>query len=175
MIRANVGISRKFSQDFNSSGFSLNLEAEILATVDDPETLVERIKELYDLAEEALDRKVSEAREIETFANRDSEVQSGVRNNGRIRNQRPDDPDITPSRNGHHEEPRPNGDQATNKQVQFLTSLAKRQKLSGIKLEEFIEEVIGRNSSPYDLSKKEAGRVIDALNPEGAPAGRSRR
>lgn len=56
-----------------------------------------------------------------------------------------------------------------------MTTLAKRKRLSGAKLEDFIEEAIGRRCSPYALSKKEAGQVIEALNPEGAADNRPRR
>ena len=37
MIKANVGLSRKLSANFNSTGFSLNLEGEILATLVKPD------------------------------------------------------------------------------------------------------------------------------------------
>ena len=56
MLKVNVGLSRKVTRDFNSTGFSLNLEGEICGTLDDPETLIERIKEYYDLADERLHR-----------------------------------------------------------------------------------------------------------------------
>lgn len=170
MLRANVGVSRKISENFNSSGFSLNLEAEILATVDDPEAVIERIKELYDLAEEALDRKVSEARELDAFARRDAGPEPDHGQHGRVNGRRHADEE-PPTHNGSHG----GGEPATNKQVQFLQNLAKRQKLFGPKLEAFIEEVLGKACSPYDLTKKEAGAVIDALNPESADAKKSRR
>ncbi len=47
MLKANVGLSRKLSKDYNSTGFSLNLEGEVNATLDDPEAVIERIRELY--------------------------------------------------------------------------------------------------------------------------------
>jgi len=172
MIRANVGVSRKMSKDYNSTGFSLNLDAEIQATLDDPEAVVERIKELYDLAEEALDRQISESQEDGGFAHRDNGYPTHAHA-------------ATSSSNGHdHGNGNGNGngngksanaEPASNKQVQFLTTLGKRRKLFAAKLEEFIEQTIGRRCSPYDLTKKEAGRVIDALNPEGNGDNRFRR
>ena len=54
MLKANVGLSRKLSENYQSTGFSLNLEGEINATLDDPEAVIERVRELYDLADEAL-------------------------------------------------------------------------------------------------------------------------
>lgn len=58
MLRVNVGLSRKLSRDYNSTGFSINLDGELVASVSDPEALIEQVKELYDLAEEALNRQV---------------------------------------------------------------------------------------------------------------------
>lgn len=176
MLRANVGISRKTSKDYNSTGFSVNLDAEINATLDDPESVIERVKELYSLAEEALDRQVSESREIDAFARRDAEDHPD-HNNGRGPGSHPDGPeDPTPARNGRLRDSRTDSPEpATNKQVQFLTTLAKRRKLFGAKLEGFIEETIGRRCTPYELTKKEAGRVIETLNPEGAADNRIRR
>lgn len=174
MLRANVGVSKKMSKDYNSRGFTLNLEGEIQATLDDPEAVIERIKELYSVAEEALDRQVSEAGEIDNFASRDAEDHPRHPSNGHP-NGRGDGESSPPSRDAHRESRPANPEPATNKQVSFMTTLAKRRKLFGAKLEGFIEEAIGRRCSPYDLSKKEAGQVIEALNPEGAGDNRTRR
>lgn len=167
MLRANVGVSRKMSRDYNSRGFTLNLEGEIQATLDDPEAVIERIKELYSVAEEALDRQVTEASEIDQFASRDAEESPRPPSNGHANGES--------TRNGHRETNPSNPEPATNRQVQFLQTLAKRQKLFGAKLEGFVEEVAGRRCSPYDLTKKEAGAVINALNPEGSGDARARR
>ncbi len=175
MLRANVGVSKKMSKDYNSRGFTLNLEGEIQATLDDPEVVIERIKELYSVAEEALDRQVAEAGEIDSFASRDADDQprhpSHGPSNGSL-----DGEASPPSGNGHQNGiPGGSGEPASNKQVAYLQTLAKRQKLFGARLEGFFEEVIGRRCSPYDLTKKEAGAVIDALNPEAAGDNRARR
>lgn len=175
MLRANVGVSKKMSKDYNSRGFTLNLEGEILATPDDPESVIERIRELYGLAEEALDRQISESQEIDEFARREADDPPGHGNNGRSNGRQQSVHDEAPSSNGHVNGKAPSVEPASNKQVQFLTTLGKRQKLVAAKLEAFIEETIGRRCSPYDLTKKEAGRVIDALNPEGNGDNRLRR
>jgi len=54
MLRVNVGLSRKLSKDYNSTGYSVNLEGELTAHVNDPEAVVVQAKEIYDLAEEIL-------------------------------------------------------------------------------------------------------------------------
>ena len=176
MLRANVGLSRKMSRDFNSTGFSLNLEGEILATLDDHEAVIERIQELYSLAEEALDRQIAESREIDAFARRDAEHHPEPARDGRANGRHPEaSREPSPSRNGQRETHSAGNEPATNKQVQFLLTLAKRQKLQGPKLEARIEEILGKACSPYDLSKHEAGQVIEALNPGVAGANRTRR
>jgi len=166
MLKANVGVSRKVSENYNSTGFSLNLEGEINATLDDPESVIERIKELYNLAEEALSQQVDQHQSDSAIASRDAEPQPP--RNGHSNGRPAPEANGHSARNGQRDERLPNGEPATNKQVQYLSTLGKRQKLFGAKLEGFIEETIGRRCTPYDLTKKEAGAVIDALNPEEA-------
>jgi hypothetical protein len=171
MLKANVGLSRKVSENYNSNGFSLNLEGEIQASLDDPEGVIQRIKELFDVAEEALSQQVDRHQSDSAIASRDSDPQP---RNGHSNGRPAPAPDY-PARNGSSSEARPsNGEPAPNKQIQFLQTLAKRQKLFGPKLDAYIEEIIGRRCTPYDLSKKEAGTLIEALNPEEAGDNRRR-
>ena len=60
--------------------------------------------------------------------------------------------------NGREEQP------ATNKQVQYLLSIGKRQRLTTVQLEKKIAEILGRPVGVYDLSKEAAGVVIEALS-----------
>lgn len=173
MLKANVGLSRKLSENYQSTGFSLNLEGEINASLDNPEAVIERVRELYDLADEALQRQIEAHQGDSAIASRDADPQPA--NNGHSSRRPAPDADGQPSRNGYRDEKPQNGEPATNKQVQFLQTLSKRQKLFGPKLEVFIEETIGRRSTPYDLTKKEAGAVIEALNPEPSQNNHSRR
>jgi hypothetical protein len=169
MLKANVGLSRKLSKDYNSTGFSLNLDGEINAILDDPETVIERIRELYNVAEEALQRQVVEHLGDSAIAAREAVPQpepSPGRSNGYPSNGSGNG-HSTP-RNGYQNGKSGGGDPASNKQVQFLQTLAKREKLYGQKLEGLIEEITGRRCTPYDLTKGEAGQVIDHLNAEGS-------
>jgi hypothetical protein len=59
--------------------------------------------------------------------------------------------------NGHRDEV------ATNKQVQYLLSIGKRMKLSTAALEKEIADILGSEVGVYDLTKKQAGIVIDQL------------
>src|SRR4051794_14048792 len=173
MLKANIGLSRKISENYNSDGFSVNLEGEILASPDDPEAVIERIKELFDVAEEALSQQVDRHQSDTAIASRDADPQPGYHSHPNAR-PAPEADGHTP-RNGHRDEKPQAGEPASNKQVAFLQNLAKRQKMLGARLEGFIEEVIGRRCTPYDLTKKEAGAVTDALNPEAAENNRPRR
>jgi hypothetical protein len=157
MIKANVGLSRKLSANFNSTGFSLNLEGEILATLDDPEAVIERIRERYNVAEEALDRQIADNQSNDAIARHESEDPSPHAANGQNTNG-------SQSPNGNPNGKPLVGDPATNKQVQFLQTLAKRNKLFGARLASVIGDITGRRCSPYDLTKKEAGQVIDQLS-----------
>ena len=167
MLKVNVGLSRKLSRDYNSTGFSLNLEGEICVGPDDPEALVEKIKEFYDLAEEALNQQI-ERYEGESASRDEAPVpRNGQRHNGANRLP-PSNPEPRPNPengNGHA----PNGDAATNKQVQYLLNLGKRHGLTPPQLEGRIETILGKRIGVYELTKKEAGDVIDALSQNDSP------
>ena len=174
MLRANVNLSRKILDDCNSTGFGVSLEGEIYANPDDPQAVIERVRELFDLAEEALDLQVERHRSVSAIASRD--VPRPTRT-GHAAGQPAPAAEARPApeldsdapRNGHQEtQPNGAGESASNKQVQYLHTLAKRRKLFGAKLDGLIEDVVGRPCGPYDLTKKEAGTVIDALNTEWA-------
>ena len=175
MLRVNVGLSRKVSKDYNSTGYSINLEGEVTAPVSDPEAVVEQVKELYDLAEEALALQVERSQSIDAIANRDSESSRPVERQGpgsgrtRSGNSAPRQSQEHSGGNGHEEPP------ATNKQIQYLLSIGKRQRLSTAQLERKIQDILGRPVGVYDLSKQGAGVVIDTLTGNGADTGAGRR
>ena len=190
MLRANVGLSRKLSKDYNSTGYSVNLDGEITVPVSDPEAVFEQVKELFDLAEEVLNQQIDRSNSEAAIASRDEEprpqipvnrngngngsngangshtnrVNGSPRANGTngVPEQKPTSP---PPQNGNGQDIQP----ATNKQIQYLLSIGKRQKLSTVQLEKKIAEIIGRPVGVYDLSKMAAGIVIEALT-NGASA-----
>lgn len=185
MLKVNVGLSRKLSRDFNSTGFSLNLEGEICVGLDDPETMIERVKEFYDLAEEALNQQIERYEGESAIASRDemrpantngqssASSEKAQPTNGK-QNSQNGNGDTNHSSNGQAA----NGDGATNKQVQYLLNLGKRQGLTTPQLEGRIGTILNKKVGVYDLTKREAGDVIDALSQNGLPAtngnGRSR-
>jgi len=173
MLRANVGLSRKVSRDFQSTGYTVNLDGEIPFPADDAEGVLEKIRELFDLANEALGREIDRDQGDTSIGRRDEAPRTPA-------------PPAKPASNGrHHAEPPaaslpPAGSQsradgngspagqgsrteeaATNKQVQFILTMGKKFKLTAPQLENRIVEIVGRKCGVYDLTKKEAGRVLD--------------
>lgn len=164
MLKVNAGLSRKLSRDFNSQGFSVNIEGELLADLNDAEAVVEKIQQFYDIAEETLSRQIDRYQSDAAIASRDEAQtlpyeppKSPSSVNGQRVTSPPPSP-LTPSR------PTSGGsDLATNKQVQFLLGIGKRQGLTKPQLESRIAEIIGQQTGIYDLTKRDAGVVLDAL------------
>jgi len=161
MLRVNVGLSRKLSKDYNSTGFSINLDGEVTAPTSDAEAVMVQVKELFDLAEEALDQQIERAHGEAAVAARDEERTPSPpeRANGHSRSEPNGNPPRTSAENGNGA----TDDIATNKQINYVLSIGKRQRLSTIQLERRIEEVLGRAVGLYDLTKRDAARVIDEL------------
>ena len=173
MLRATIGLSRKLTRDFNSTGFSLNLEGEIPVDRNDAEAVVENIQELYDLGEEALLRQIERYESDSAIASHDEshDVPAAPETTS--------PPKKAPTANGQTQSRTPRnritgGEPATNKQIQFLLTLAKRMKLSKPKLEKRIEGILGQSIDVYDLSKRDAGIVLDHFTDkqETGPNGR---
>lgn len=183
MLRVNVGLSRKLSKDYNSTGYSVNLDGEITAPASDPEAVIEQVKELWDLAEEALNQQIDRYESTSAIASRDEEPRQPVQNhrngNGQSSSNGHSQPQGNNGASQGHSQPegnRRNGDReepATNKQIQYLLGIGKRQKLSTSQLEKKIAEILGRQVGVYDLSKQAAGVVIEALT-NGASANGTR-
>jgi hypothetical protein len=157
MLKVNVGLSKKLSKDYNSEGFSINVEGEVSAPVNDAEAVIEEVKQLYDLAEEALAQQIERAQSTAAIAGHDAEPVNNRSGSGRHAS--PDNGQRNPAANGNARKDEP----ATNKQVQYLLSIGKRMRLSTAALEKEVADILGREVGLYDLSKKDAGVVIDQL------------
>ena len=173
MLKANVGLSRKITRDFNSTGYSVNLDGEILVPTDDPEAITEKIKELFSLAQEALAQEIDRDQGEDSIGRRDEErpaPRPQANGNGNGLADKPSNgsaPRSTPTNgNGTTNGQTGNVEAATNKQVQFLLTMGKRFKLSTPQLENRVAEIIGRRCGVYDLTKKEAGLVLDHFTKE---------
>jgi hypothetical protein len=167
MLKANVGLSRKISRDYNSTGYSVNLEGEISAPTDDAQSVLDEIRELFSLAQEALSIEIDRDQGEHAIGRRDEErpapATSHPNGNGNNSNATAPNQQSEPNkRNGDGQ-----AEAATNKQIQFLLTMSKRFKLSQSQLEGRIAEIIGRRTGVYQLTKKEAGQVLDCFTNSG--------
>ena len=164
MLKVNVGLSRKLTRDFQSTGFTVNLEGEVLANLSDAEAVVERIQEYYDTAEEALLRQIERYESDTAIASRDEELATDIPPAIAARAAASPTGETSVARPSSTN-PAPNGglEPATNKQVQFLLNLSKRFGLTKPQLENRIAEILGRQLGVYDLNKRDAGTVLDSL------------
>lgn len=167
MLKASVNLNRKVTRDYNSTGYGVSIEGEILAPLDDPETVVARIQELFHLAQNALATEIDRDQSEDSIARRDEEPvnrQPGTNPPGPARPTAPAPQPTQPSHPANHHSSKNLSDGVTPKQVQFIQNLAKRQRLSTADLEAIIRDTLGHASTLHQLAKKEAGLVIDALN-----------
>ncbi|QDT67921.1 hypothetical protein MalM25_08300 [Planctomycetes bacterium MalM25] len=166
MLRVNVGLSRKLTRDYNSTGFSINVEGEVGVPLDDPDGVIEKVREIYDLADASLTDQIERYEGESAIAHRDAPPATPrpaaaprTQPVNRIGTQ-PTAPTETRPAKGKPDEP------ATNKQVQYLVSISKRSDLSTPQLEGRIADILGKSVGLYDLTKREAGTVLDRLTAE---------
>ena len=160
MLRVTVGKSRKLSQDFNSTGFSVTFDGEITgASLDSPEQVIAQVQILHDLASASLQDQVdrltdSDHRNCQASAPTSTTVQPTKTND------RPSDRSRWPQNGSRATEVA-----ATNKQVQYLLNLGKQKGFSKVDLEARVAKQLNFDSvkSVYELSKSEATSAIDLI------------
>jgi hypothetical protein len=170
MLRANV-VSRKITREFQSAGYSVSLDGEIPFGPDDAEGVLDKVAELFHLAEEALRVQIErdqggppagphqDAPPPPTPpAPASGHPKSGCRAAPLPMNRPASSNDRRPS-NGPSSTPEP----ATPKQLQYLQTLGKRKGLSRDELDAVIARVVGAAKEAGELTKREAGAVIDHL------------
>ncbi len=155
MFKVNCGLSRKLSKDYQSTGYSVNIEGEITAPAWDPNAVVEQVKEIFDLTQTALDAQIARSQSDSAIAAHDEQPRQD--GNGRQPTAENGRRVSASNGNGHKD------DAATDKQLQYLLSIGNRLKLSTAALETAFEQILGERVGLYDLTKKQAGIVIDAL------------
>ena len=65
-LTINVGLSRKASKDYQSTGVSINITAELdQSLLAKPEELQAQVDELYSQAQQAIDRQVESLKQTE--------------------------------------------------------------------------------------------------------------
>ncbi len=157
MLRASVSLSRKVSRDFDSSGYAVTLDGEVPYPLDDADAVLEKVSELFHLAEEAL------ATEIERDQRRQPEQGHAAppQPSPPVKSHRAEPLPMNRPAASHDSTPPPGS--ATSKQLQFLQNLGKRKGLSRDDLDGVVAQVLGSAKRVGDLSKREAGRLIDHL------------
>ena len=158
MLKVNVGISRKLSRDFNSTGFSINIEGEVCVALDQPDRVIEKIQEFYDLAEESLRDQIDRHEGDSALPSGNNRPPAPTNSGDNVRRIRSNAP--TRETNGHSPQ---NVDTASTKQINYLLEIGRRRKLTTVQLETEIAQILGRPVGLYELAKREAGAVIDAL------------
>lgn len=164
MLRATVGLSRKITRDYNSTGYSVNIDSEIVANPENQSTILDQIRSLWSLAQKALAAEMDRDQSEQATGRRDEEPKNQNDKPNGDSAQQPNSQRKGQAGNGNGHQSAPQA--ATNKQVQYVLSLGKRLKLSKVGLEERIKQVLGEHKGVYDLTKREAGAVIDALTQE---------
>lgn len=173
MLRASVSLSRKISRDYNSTGYTVTLDGEVPHPPDDAEAVLERVSELFHLAEEALSVEIERDQSTGQPEPKPSPSptdhgpsRAPVRSAPLPINCPPDGNGQRPT-NGSSSSPQ----SATPKQISFLQNLGKRKHLSRDDLNAVIARIVGSPKRTGELSKREAGLIIDhltKLEPEAA-------
>lgn len=177
MLRANVGVSRKITREFQSTGYSVSLDGEVPFGPDDAEGVLDKVAELFHLAEEALRVQIERDHGSPPAGNRhdappptppasadghpkanDGHPKANGRSEPLPMNRPPHAGGQRPAKGAT-----PSPEPATPKQVQYLQTLAKRKALSRDELDAVIARVVGSAKEVGGLTKREAGAVIDHL------------
>jgi hypothetical protein len=156
MLRATVRLGRTVDRPDHPGEYAVTLDGEIPFGPDDLEGVLEKVAELFHLADEALAREMD--RECPSTPRTEPTPQRPI-----------SQPTTRPAGPGH---PESKSDAATPKQVQYLLNLAKRKGLSRDELDAVVARVTGSSKKTGDLSKREAGQIIDHLTnhePESKP------
>lgn len=165
MLRARVSISRKVSRDPDSTGYGVTLEGEVPHPADDAEAVLERVGELFSLAEEALAVEIE--RDQAPDHRRTSQPQPPVPPTADTRPHVPgrSEPPTRDPRCGDSlgRPPAPSPTPASPRQVRYLLDLGRRKGLTDDDLDAAIREIAGSPKHPGELTRREAGLVIDRL------------
>lgn len=161
MLRVTVGKSRKLSQDYNSTGFSVTVDGEITAPLDSPEQILTQVQILHDIASESLQDQVDRLKDpddkVRLLPERRDLTSSPQSSNSTNRS-----PSRWQNQNGSSQT---SVSSATDKQVQYLLNLGKNKGLSKVDLETHVAERLNFDAvkSVYELSKSEATSAIDLV------------
>lgn len=163
MLKSTVCLSRQIKCDGRTHRYGVTLSGEVPHPPDDAEAVLDKVSELFSLAEEALAAEIERDQGRQT-APKDVPTQPS---STPARNQRAEPLPMNRPASANGTAPSPNP--ATPKQLQFLRNLGKRKGLSRDDLDGLVAQVLGVSKLLGDLTKREAGQVIDhltSLHPE---------
>jgi len=151
-LSINVGLSRKASRNYQSTGVSINVTAELdQSLLARPDELQQQINNLYAQASQALDRHSTDPGRNETEAPPSRKPPQSARSNGYGRNG-----------NGNANRPRSNGNGngggMTESQHRAILAIARR---AGADPAYEAEQIIG--AALDDLTVRQASELIDHL------------
>lgn len=160
MLKINVGLSRKVTEDYNSQGFSINIEGELPSDLlNDPQRLEASTDQLFDIANRLLDDRVNQAtRPTPKPSNGNGHSRRYDGSTEHKVDRRP-----TSNQNGNSRDNGDNGErQLTQAQGRAITNMTRK---LGVSTEDWLEE----NFQVYEvghLSLKKASQAIDRLKKE---------
>jgi len=135
MLKLNASFSKKIpvaGQDFSSQSYHASVEVELSDALE-PRQIQERIHETFKIVKEA----------VETELNGKSQPTNKT--------------EFQPERNGNG-----SSEKASNKQIKYLTDLARVRDISVSELNSQAKKIYGADSI-YDLTKKDASKLVDSL------------
>ncbi len=152
-LKTNVGVSRKVADNnYGSRGASVNLEVELDSTlINDPERFHERIRQVFRLAQQAIDDELNRQAGTPSHAN--------SQGNGHAAQ-----PSSNGGGNGQHTNGNRSGQavQASEKQLNYAKQLAKGIPNLGVRrLETLVQKLCGKPLSA--LTTLDASGLIDTL------------
>lgn len=177
-MKLNVGLSRKVGEvNYGSRGASVNLEQEVDATlINEPQRLQERIREMFRLAQEAVDEELSTG--SATGSTKQPPINGNGSANGNSRHttgrsaaNRSESSHARGNASSGNGSRRSTPAPATASQVRALHAIANRQ---GLNLEAVVNDQHGVNE-PESLTITQASELIDELNGNHAAATGGRR
>jgi len=156
-VKISVNLSRKRSHNFDSDCVTVGVETEVQSLIDRPDDLLREISGLFRLAETAVDQEFASLKQAkpaipapaaDAVPPRPSETASAPASSHSLTSEPSNGPPL-----------------ASGKQVSFIRTLAKRNKLSDAQLSTHIGAVTGDVMPPEVLTKRQAAQVIESLQP----------
>jgi hypothetical protein len=140
-VKVSVNLSRKRSQNFDSDCVTVGIESEIQSSLSRPDEILGEIAGLFRLAERAVEQEFASLGRNTTGA-----------------------PEVEPARSPDPVVDLPGGAPlASGKQVSFIRTLAKRNKLNEAQLSTHIGGILGDVILPERLTKRQAAQIIESL------------